>query len=110
MQEKLMTEEKPFEFPKDNRVIFLEKGEGTIAICVREGCGNVLFVGNAKNPIGLMVLKQRIIDHIGFFNPQGPEDEHEIDVIYPREGKGGRIIESCELDIIGTPSTFFEAS
>lgn len=110
MPEKPTTGDAPFEFPEDNRIIFLKKEDNTIAICLREGCVNALFIGNSKNHIGLMVLKQRIEDHIGFFDPQEPEEEHEIIVIYPREGKEGRIIDSCELGIMGIPSTLFEAS
>ena len=113
MPEKPTTGEGPFEFPKDNGIVFLKKEENTIAICTREGCRNALFAGNAKNHIGLMVLKRRIEDHISFFDPQEPEEEHEICVIYPREGKEGRIIDSCELSIMGVPfkpSKPFEAS
>lgn len=100
MQEKLIPEEKPFGFPKDNGVIFLKKEENVIAICTYEGCGKVIFVGNTDSPIGLRVLRQRVQDHIGFFDPEEYQ-EHEIDLIYPREGKNGRITDSSTLDLLG---------
>lgn len=77
----------PIVMPPDHRLIFLEKDENVIAICTHKRCGSIIFKGSDATAIGLRVLRERVMDHMGF-----SEDTHEVDIIHPRYPKERRIL------------------
>lgn len=78
--------------PSDHKLIFLEKDQNVIAVCRHKGCNGIIFIGSDRSSIGNRVLRERVIDHMAFF-----DGNHDIDIIYPRAGKKGRIIDAKDM-------------
>lgn len=53
-----------------------EAGANLVAFCVQ--CSVVVFKGNDRTAVEKRVLKERVIDHLKYF-----EDEHDILVFFP---------------------------
>lgn len=81
-----MTEREQIEIP----YFELEPGDNVVAYC--ETCRKPVFVGNDKSRIGNFVMRGQVISHKDFF-----EDEHQIDLVYPRKG-ANFIVDSKVLD------------
>ncbi len=69
---------------KDFAVVF-GKTDNVLAYC--SDCRTLVFHGNDQNNLRKMVLKRQVMDHT-----QNRIAKHTVDVIYPRNTDGKRII------------------
>lgn len=66
---------------------FVEKDENVVAYCASPGCRSIIFKGTDHTRAGNRSLINIVTGHFG-----GYEDDHEIDIIYPRRNKFDRIV------------------
>lgn len=67
-----------FELPEGLGQVNLKKDDDTVAVCITEGCGSIIFIGNSRDPIQRMVLRDRILDHKYFAADEEGNGIHEL--------------------------------